>query len=163
MKCPLADYWRKRNVECPMPLKQDKEKCRQYCEYWRDGKCSYKKIIAEKEKGMMRGFGALTKQAIIKAQRRGSFDQEIARRAEQAGLRFSGLSKADQMEYWQISNAYDEERERSSPEKQAELEWRMHHWQRFMEDGFSPKEADERARELDYEFWSGMKNEDENP
>jgi len=140
-----------------MPLKQDKEKC-QICEFWRDGKCRYKQIMAEKEKGMMWGLGALTKQAIIKAQKKSSVDKETARKAEQAGLRLSGLSKAEQEEYWKTSRAYDEEWEKANPEKRTELEWRMHHWQRFMEDGYSPKEANELANELDYSFTLKMDN-----
>ena len=70
--------------------------------------------------------------------------------------------KETQEEYWEVSRAYDEEWEKASPEKRAELEWCMGHWRRFMEDGFSPKEADERARELDYKFWSGMEYEEKN-
>lgn len=143
-----------------MPLKQDKEKCRQYCEYWRDGKCSYNKTVAEQEKGMMRGLGVLTKQAMMKAQRSGSFDKETARRAEQAGLHLSGLSKEEQEEYWKISRTYNEKWEKAGLDKQTELEWRMHHWQRFMEDGLSPREADDKAQELIYEFWSEMHSED---
>jgi len=117
--------------------------------------------MAEEEKRITRGFGALTKQSVIKAQKEGSIDKETAKRAEQTGLRFSGLSKAEEKEYWEISRAYDEEWEKARLEKRAELEWRMHHWQRFMEDGFDPKAADEKARQLDYEFWSRIKSEDE--
>lgn len=161
MKCPLADYLKKWNIECPLPLKQDKETCR-HCEYWREGKCRYNQITAEKEKRIMRGFGALTKQTAMKLRERGRINEETAKEFERAGVKSSTLKdKEEQRQYWEISRAYDEEWEKASPEKRAELEWRVHHWQKFMEDGFSPKEADERARELDYEFWSGMKYEDE--
>jgi len=157
MRCPLADYCKKWNIECTLPLKQDKKKCPN-CDFWRGGKCHYKQIMAEKEKETMRGLGALTKQAIMKAQRKGSVDKETARKAEQAGLRLSGLSKAEQEEYWKISRAYDEELEKAGLEKRTELEWRMHHWQRFMEDGYNPKEANELADELDYSFKLKMDN-----
>jgi hypothetical protein len=160
VKCPLADYCKKWNIESTLPLKQDKKKCPN-CDFWRDGKCHYNQIMIEKEKEMMRGLGVLTKQAIIKAQKKGSVDKETARKAEQAGLQLSGLNKAEQEEYWRISRAYDEQWEKASLEKRTELEWRMHHWQRFMGGGFSPTEADKRARGLDYEFWSGMRCEDE--
>jgi hypothetical protein len=148
MKCPLADYWRKRNVEVPMPIKQDKKRCQQLCEYWRDGKCRYKQIIAEEEKKSMRGFAALTKQAIIKTQQKGTIDKETARKAEKTGLRLSGLNNTEQEDYLKISKAYDEELEKAGLEKRTEIEWRIHHWQRFMEDGFSPKEANEKAQRL---------------
>lgn len=49
MKCPLADYCSKWNIECTLPLKQDKKKCEK-CDYWCDGKCRYKQIMAEAEK-----------------------------------------------------------------------------------------------------------------
>jgi len=161
MKCPLAIIAKELNIECSLPLKQDKEKC-QNCEFWRDGKCRYNQIMAEKEKGIMRGFGALTKQTALKLKGTGRIDEETAKEIERAGVKLSALKdKEEQREYWEISRAYDEEWEKASPEKRAELEWRMSHWQSFMQGGFSPKEADERARELDYEFWSGMKYEDE--
>lgn len=111
----------------------------------------------------MRGYVVLAKRAAMKLKTEGRIDGEAAKKAELAGLRFSNLGNREQREYWEISTAYDEEWERSGPEKRAELEWRMHHWGRYMGDGFSPKEADERARELDYKFWAGMKPESEKP
>jgi len=157
MKCPLADYCKKRNIACTLPLKQDKKKCPN-CDFWRDGKCHYRQIMAEKERETMRGLGALTKQAIMKAHQKGSVDRETARKAEQVGLRLSGLSKAEEEEYWKISRAYDEEWEKADLEKRAELEWRMHNWQRFMENGYGPKEANELANEIDYSFKLKMDN-----
>ena len=123
MKCPLADYLKKWNIECPLPLKQDKETCR-HCEYWREGKCQYNQIMAEKEKGIMRGFGALTKQTALKLKGTGRIDEETAKEIERAGVKLSALKdKEEQREYWEISRAYDEEWEKASPEKRAELEW----------------------------------------
>jgi len=161
MKCPLADYCGKWNIECPLPLKQDKEKC-QNCYFWRDGKCRYKRIMAEELKNSMRGLGVLGKRAAIKAKQKGYIDKETARSYEEASLKYSNLRSKEQREYWEISRAYDEEWGKASPEKRAELEWRMRQWAGFMETGLSPSEADKKAKQLNYEFWSGMKYEDEN-
>ncbi|MBA7573372.1 hypothetical protein ES708_15168 [subsurface metagenome] len=56
-------------------------------------------------------------------------------------------------EIWGI---YDRELALANMDKRAEIEWRIHHWRRFMEDGLSPKEADQRVRQLDYKVWRQM-------
>lgn len=138
-----------------------KDKC-DTCYYWRDGECSYKKIVAEELSNSMRGLGVLAKQAAMEARKKGIINEESAARMEMEALRLSTLrDKGSQREYWEISKAYDEEWQVANPEERVELEWRMHHWQRFMEDGFSPKEADEKARQLNYHFWRGLSHKGE--
>lgn len=72
------------------------------------------------------------------------------------------LEEKKPSQYERIRDFYEEEWKLASPEKRAELEWRNRHWYRYMEDGLSPREADAKARRLNYAFWSGMKQEDEN-
>jgi len=100
MKCPLADYWKKWNIECPLTLKQDKKEC-QKCDYWRDGKCRYKKIMAEVEKEIDKETRArlpeLTKRAIMRAREKGPVDEGVAKKLEQAA---SELSKKSGLPLW---------------------------------------------------------------
>jgi hypothetical protein len=157
MKCPLADYCLKWNIKCTLPLKQDKRICIN-CDYWRDSKCNYEQITTEKVRNAMRGFGTLLEQAILRAQESGSIDEKTARKTKQAGLRLSGISNAEQEDYRKISKAYDEELKKADSNKRAELKWRTNHFQKFLEDGFNPKEANELAKKLDYSYKLKMDN-----
>lgn len=56
----------------------------------------------------------------------------------------------------QIWRIYDTEFASADMNKRAEIEWRISHWRRFMEDGLSPTEADGRTRRLNYELWARM-------
>lgn len=60
----------------------------------------------------------------------------------------------------EIWDNYDRQLATDDMNKRAEIEWRIHHWRRFMEDGLSPKEADKQTRALDYEVWKEMKYEE---
>ncbi len=59
--------------------------------------------------------------------------------------------KRPQSEYEEILETRRKEWEMASPEKRFELEWRNSQWYRYMEEGFSAKEADEKARQLNYD------------
>lgn len=142
---------------CPLEKtigkKLGKDKC-EYCDYWKDGKCRYKEIVAEEERRRKRGTGAIVKESVYKniVEKGLIFNRETVNRMEQAGVQLSGLGDEEQTEYWEISEAYDEEWINNSPEKRQEIVWRVHHWGRFMEDGLGPKEANEEALALDYGF-----------
>jgi len=133
------------------------------CEYWIDGKCRYKKIMAEKKRRLMRGEGAKVKWAVYynMVEKGRTFSRETLHRIEQTGVQSSGLTHKEQTEYWEISQAYDDEWINASPEKRHEIVWRVHHWGEFMENGLSPKEAEQRAKELDYDFWTETEDSDE--
>jgi hypothetical protein len=119
--------------------------------------------MAEFERRNKRGSGAIVKWAVYKSivEKGLIFNRETVNRMEQAGVQLSGLGDKEQTEYWEISEAYDEEWINTSPEKRQEIVWRVHHWGRFMEDDLSPKEAEQRAKELDYDFWTKMGAPDE--
>jgi len=72
----------------------------------------------------------------------GEIDQAI----QSTALDLSGLNDVEQKEYLEISKAYGEEWEKADPTGKNRIERRMEHWQRYMESGLSPREAEERAK-----------------
>jgi len=131
-KCPIeylmSDEMRKR-----------KDKC-QLCNFWRDGKCHHGEDLAQVEKKSMRGFPALTK--------RGSMTRpkEIRKQIEQAALKQSGFNAKEQAEYWSVSQQYDALWE-DQPEHHNDIIDFIEQWRWFMEQGLSPKEANEKVME----------------
>lgn len=53
----------------------------------------------------------------------------------------------------EIWNNYDRQLATDDMNKRAEIEWRINHWRRFMEDGINPAEADKKAQALDYDLF----------
>ena len=88
-KCPWAAYNKARNWECPAPLKVDEDKCRRLCLYWRDEKCSYKEIVAEKEKESMREFAERGPELAKRAARKVGIDEETVKEIERAVSKFA--------------------------------------------------------------------------
>lgn len=56
-------------------------------------------------------------------------------------------------EYEKIREVYKKEWEMASPEKRIQLERRDYFWYKCMEEGLNPKEADEKARQVDRDYW----------
>jgi hypothetical protein len=152
--CPLEEYWKHQNVSLADSsfFNTDlKDRC-PLCECWQDGKCNYKQLTAEKERLGMRGYPALVKRTVMNKPR------ELRIQFEQAALKYSGLNKEEQKQYWEISSAYDDMWETANPDKRTEILWRMEHWKRYIEDGCRIKEASELANELDYSLKLKMDN-----
>ena len=148
--CPLQEFFKK-------PLQQSlvvgdsglkefiskkitKEDCL-LCDYWQNNKCNYRKELAQTEKKSARGLPALTKRSVM--------NKPIKVRAEfeKAALRLSGLNSKEQAEYWYISQKYDQFWDKAKPKQQSDILDCLEQWQRFIESGFSPKEANERVLE----------------
>lgn len=87
-KCPWAAYCKARNWECPAPLKVDKDKCQRLCLYWQNEKCSYKKIVAEKEKERMQEFAERGPELAKRAARKAGLDEETVKEVERAFSKF---------------------------------------------------------------------------
>jgi hypothetical protein len=154
--CPLEEYWKRQKTPFSDVfssfLETDlKDRCPS-CEFWQDGKCKYKKITAQKEQGMMRGYPVLVKRTVMNKPR------ELRAQFEQAALKYSGLTKEEQKQYWEISSTYDNIWEAANPDEKTEILWRMDEWKRYIDDGYSLKEASELADEMDYSFKLKMEN-----
>lgn len=59
--------------------------------------------------------------------------------------------------YDEIRDRYEEEWQRGNLEEKGELQWRSNQWYEFMEEGLSPEEADQCARQLNWDSWVNEK------
>ena len=72
--------------------------------------------------------------------------REVRRQWEQAALEYSNFNAREQAEYWSISQQYDAFWE-DKPEHHQEIIDCIEEWRRFMEEGLSPIEANEKVKE----------------
>ena len=81
---------------CPMEKllgkKLGEDKCEK-CYFWRDGRCSHKKIMAESEEKSKSRLPELGKRAAAEAKRKGLIDEETAKKIEETAFE---LSKKDE-------------------------------------------------------------------
>lgn len=136
--CPLEKSYIKVYGIHP-PRKWKKEDCLE-CEFSRDGKCDYKKMMSRREQLNKRGSPALVKKTAM--------DQAVTMRekSEQEALKHSGFSSDEVKEYWEVSREYDRLWESSSPNEKQEILDSLGQWKVYLENGDSPLQADEKVK-----------------
>jgi hypothetical protein len=107
----------------------------------------------------MRGYVVIAKLVLLELIDNEILTLEDADNAELSALSYSNLDDLEEKEYWDISGDFDEQWGKADAERESELEWRLHHWGKYMSDGYSPKDAVRKSIKLNYELWSNPKSQ----
>lgn len=138
--CPLKKNYAKIYGIQP-PRKWEEEMSCDICEFYVESSCDFNQIIEQREKMSQRGKPVLAK--------RSHMSQPVEKRgkAEAAELKKSGLSTAEQEEYWTISREYDRAWEEAPQERRMEILDSLDQWRVNLEKGDSPASAHEKVKE----------------
>jgi hypothetical protein len=137
--CPLEkSYLQVYGIHAPKKWKA--EDCAE-CEFFQDQKCSYKEIMASRERFIKRGRPVLVKKAAM--------DQPASIRInqEQEAVRLVEFTNEEIEEYWVLSREFDRQWEAGPAEKRQDILDSLDQWKIHLEKGDSPALAGRKVKE----------------